>query len=365
MKIAFFIDNLNNKGGTERVTTVIANSLSKRKIIDSISILSINKGTKPAFKVDSSIKLFSLRCEKYNSLVKRFMVPKLLKKIIVNEKIDILICVNVGIYIYAKKLQKKGYCKTIVWEHFNYYNQHTWRDKLKKENAAKLANAFIVLSNSDLENYKRNIRNIRNIKRIYNPLTVAVANSLDKHQTREKKVIAVGRLVTQKGFDILIDVWKIVEENPVSNDWSLEIYGDGPEKYRLTQKIKDLKLKSIHINNFNADIVNEYKKSSIFVFSSRYEGFGLVLVEALANGVPAVSFDIKEGPNEIITNNVNGYLIPPFDKKKMAEKLLSLMKNNKKLLDFQENSTYGLEKFSKNVIVHDWEQLLGDVFEQR
>lgn len=362
MNILFFIENLNNKGGTERVTTVIANALNNSKIIKNISILSINEGKAPEFTVNNNIEILSLECEKYNSLVKRFIVPRLLKKIIIDKKIDVVICVNVGMYIYVKRLQKLGYCKTVVWEHFNYYNQSNKREKMKKVDAAKLADAFVVLSDSDLKNYKENINKIKNINRIYNPVTI---RSTSENYNREKKVIAVGRLVPQKGFDILIDVWKKVAENPISKDWTLEIYGDGPEKNNLEQKIKKLNLDSISLKNFNTNISQEYKKASIFVFSSRYEGFGLVLVEALANGTPVISFDIKEGPGEIITDNVNGYLIPPFDEDKMALKILSLMQNKKQLLELQKNTHYGLKKFSQDVVVQKWEKLLGDLFVQQ
>ena len=107
---------------------------------------------------------------------------------------------------------------------------------------------------------------------------------------------------------MLLDVWAKVQRLGDFKDWKLDIFGDGPDKDALELQIDNEDIINVYIHPFTSSLESEYMKSSLFVLSSRYEGFGLVLCEAQAYGLPTVSFDIHEGPKGIIENNINGYL---------------------------------------------------------
>lgn len=356
MKIAFLINNIDNKGGTERVTTVLANKLASRR--NSVSLISIMKGGNPAYKLNELINLYSLHYEGKGRVHSRVGLPILIYKIVKKLKIKVLVCVDVGPYTYLKTIRSILECKVVVWEHFNYYNFHSLRDKRKKECAARYADAFVVLGYNDFISYKQHVKKIKKLTYIYNPVTVDVKG---KTRLGEKHVISVGRLVKQKGFDILLDVWKKVKMDKYSEEWVLDIYGDGPEREVLESKIRKLCIEDVNLNSYTKNITAKYLSSSIFVLSSRFEGFVLVLLEAQACGLPTISFDIKEGPREIITDGVNGFLVPPFDVNKMASKILDLMKNEDKLRYFSENSRKDLGKFDLEKIVDKWELLFNEI----
>ncbi len=141
-----------------------------------------------------------------------------------------------------------------------------------------------------------------------------------------KRIISIGRFDYEKGNDLLLQVWKKVEKQ--MPDWQLDIYGNGNrEPYLLQMRQLEIDSSRCHLYEPINDVKKEYLNSSVFVLPSRYEGFGLVLIEAMACGVPVVSFDCENGPRSIITNGADGFLIPTFDIDAFADKLLLLMRD--------------------------------------
>ncbi|MDD3201793.1 MAG: glycosyltransferase family 4 protein, partial [Bacteroidales bacterium] len=160
---------------------------------------------------------------------------------------------------------------------------------------------FVVLSNEDKECWTE----LNNVEVIYNPLSFTTT----KFSTCDnKQVIAVGRYTYQKGFDRLIPAWQIVSEK--HPDWVLKIYGGG-NKDSLELQIKERNIgNTCFLEPSTNDIVSKYCESSIFVLSSRYEGFGMVITEAMSCGVPPVSFACPCGPKDIISDGEDGLLVP-------------------------------------------------------
>ncbi len=124
-----------------------------------------------------------------------------------------------------------------------------------------------------------------------------------------RRVVALGRLYEQKGFDMLIDAWvTVARKHP---DWRLNIYGEGAERDALQRQIAGHGLTSaITLHPFTDDVAAAYATAAFYVMSSRYEGFGLVIIEAMRCGLPCVSYDCPSGPSEIITHEHDGLLVP-------------------------------------------------------
>lgn len=350
-KIAFLISKFNHGGGTERVTAEIGNGLENRNY--DVSIISCQKGLNPIFDVDPRIQLYSLHGEEESNSIKRKVKNfDKLKKIVKANRIEVLITVDVELYIYAFPLQMMRLCKVIAWEHFNYYKKYNKLEKLSQKLAARYANQLIVLGKNDLQNYKANVKHLANIDYIYNPISI----ECKKNNLNHKRIIAAGRFEEQKGFDRLIQVWKIIEEN--NDDWTLSIFGDGSQKKDLLDLIQRLGLKRISIKPYTKNIQKEYLNSDIYVMSSRFEGFPLVLLEAQSCGLPIVSFDCHEGPSEIVNDGVNGYIIEDFSVKSMAEKILKLINDPQLLQRFSNHSSDSLGRFDLTDILDKWERIL-------
>ena len=166
----------------------------------------------------------------------------------------------------------------------------------------------------------------------------------------------MGRFSPQKGFDLLIDTMKYV--HPYLPDWKLKIYGRGKEKEKLISLIHENKLENIiSLCDYEENIVNVYQNASIYALSSRWEGFGLVLIEAMACGLPCIAFDIDSGPSEIITQGEDGYLVPPFDTKEFAGRIIELAQNKSMYEAFSKNAIKNVQRFSLNTIAGQWNSL--------
>lgn len=359
MKVAFFIDDITKDGGTERCTAVLSNLLAGRGF--DVSILSINASKKRSkYEIDSNVNVKTFNLQKIENAVSRRMKTfKYLGHEIMGGY-DVIVVVDTYkslCFVPFVPLLKTTKTKLISWEHFNqnFGGKHSprwWGGKA----AAQISDALVVLSKADYAAWKNDMKqHPERLKQIYN----FPCFDLEKPEFSAdcKTVLAVGRLENQKGFDYLLDIWKIIENDKELTGWKLQIVGSGSLEQKLHDKEKSLGLNRVHWLPFTEHIEENYKTASIYVMSSRFEGFALVLLEAKAFGLPIISFDIKNGPNEIIQNGVNGYLIPPFDVNLFAEKLKVLMKDECNRELFTKNSQCNLGRFSRDEITTQWIRL--------
>lgn len=208
---------------------------------------------------------------------------------------------------------------------------------------------FVVLTEED----KCHWNELLNVVAIPNPLPF----QMDKlSPLTSKRIVAVGRYVYQKGFDLLLQAWSIVEKHRA--DWDLAIYGQG-DREPYEKQIDDLKIdrKRCHLYGPTNDIRREYLNSSIFAFSSRFEGFGMVLVEAMSCGLPVVSFDCPCGPKDIVTNGVDGFLVPNGNVGQFAEQLLRLMEHPEEMSYFSKKAHERSKYFYMDNISLRWKEL--------
>ena len=176
----------------------------------------------------------------------------------------------------------------------------------------------------------------------------------------EKRVIAVGRLDYQKSFDRLILVWEKVHEK--MPDWRLDIFGQGEWKAMLQGMIDERGLQDcVRLNGPTKDIGKEYAESSMLVMSSHYEGFPMVMIEAMACGLPAVCFDFKCGPRDIIVEGENGLIVPDGDVEGLAEAMIRLMKDEELRKRMGENAKRVVETYSEERVMRMWEDLYEEI----
>ncbi|MDL2323341.1 glycosyltransferase family 4 protein [Bacteroidales bacterium OttesenSCG-928-A17] len=194
---------------------------------------------------------------------------------------------------------------------------------------------------------------------IPNPLSFSTEK---KAELKNKVIVGIGRLNEQKGFDLLMRAFQLIKgQHP---DWHVEIYGKGMESHEayLLNLRKKLSLEDcVFFKTPTTDVMDILLNSSIFAFPSRYEGFGLVLTEAMECGVPCVAFDCDSGPAEIIENDRTGYLVPTQDIQLFAENLRWLMANDELRKQMGTAAKKSVERFYPENIMPLWEKLFKEV----
>ncbi|ARG23567.1 glycosyltransferase family 4 protein [Acinetobacter baumannii] len=349
--ICFLIGNLNHSGGTERVTTLIANELVEKGY--NIFILNLVSGTQPFFKLDNRIEVASLYPQAVS--MKKHLIGTILKirNYAKNNNIDTLIDVDSILSVFSVPALFGLKIKHICWEHFNFkVDLGSSFRRLGRRLAAHYCDYIVTLTERDKGFWQSAIKK-RNaeIITIMNPSPYKDIVNIPKKEN--KIILAAGRLTYQKGFDLLLKIWgNIYRDYP---DWRLLIVGEGEDRADLENFIQDNEIKNVQLPGRTQDIDSYYRQASIFCLSSRFEGLGMVLLEAQAYGLPIVSFDCDVGPSEIISDSLNGFLVKNNDTKAFEVKLRKLIDlSNDDYISFIKNTKLNYEKFSQEHIVEQW-----------
>ncbi|EOZ1713856.1 glycosyltransferase family 4 protein [Yersinia enterocolitica] len=356
-KIAFFGGDISHAGGTERVSLALSNYLVKNGY--QVIIISLSGNAPPKFHVDESIKIVSLFNEKKRFSLAYFSVVFRLRRVLIDESIDVLIDVDTMLALFSTTALLGTKIKHISWEHFNYKsNLNIKSRKLARKIAAKYSDAVVTLTEKDRNYWLEKNKYPKKIIAIPNPLPFESKSKLTKKHS--KKILALGRLTYQKGFDLLLDIWAKIEN--MNNDWRLIIAGDGEDKQLLLDKIKMLNLKNVELLPSTPHVNELYDQSSIYVMTSRFEGFPMVLLEAKASGLPIVAYDCDTGPSELIINHDDGFLIPFDDNNTFTCKLALLMNDDDLRESMSIKSLKNAEKYKIEMAIGDkWKRLIESI----
>jgi len=381
LKIVYLIPGgLYNPGGMERITILKANYLAEKMGYD-ISIVTTEQLGRPVFfPASDKVRLFHLDIGIHVNFGKENYIEKCisryrktreyvreLKKLLFQIRPDITVSL-LGLDIEFLPDFKDGSIK-IGELHFPADFRQLMARKLSKhfipnmvakirtdnlKKACRKLSKLVVLTQEEKASWKdaKNIEVIPNALSFY-PETIATGNA--------KSAIAVGRLVYEKGFDLLIEAWSdIYEKHP---DWELHIFGDGNEKENLLRLIQKNKLDSVvKIHEPEKDIYKQYVNHSMFLFPSRYlEALPMVLIEAMSCGLPIVAFDSPCGPKDVIIDGENGFLINFGDLKTMSEKINILIESEQLRKSMGVKAREISFDYSEEIIMKQWVRLFKDI----
>ncbi len=362
-------------GGIEKSIVALANLLADDYEVEIISSYQLFE--KPAFDIDprvevrylitkykpnreawkSSIKHLrpiSFVKESFNSVMTLALRRSTMIRAIENCHSDIIISTrdlfNTWLGTYGRKS-----CYKIGWEHNHYHGDMSYADKVTK--SAKNLDALVLVSDSLRKFYKKQLADTK-CKCFYIPnMLDSVPDQLSK--LNEKRLISVGRLSREKGYEDLLDVFKLIHQEEPS--WRLDIIGDGAQKNLLGDRIFNEGLKecvTLHGFQDKTFINNLLSKSSIYLMTSVTESFGIVLIEAMSYGLPCVAFDSAEGATELIQDGVNGYLISYRNKEEYAKKVIELIRNKKLRTKLGSAGRKTSLNYTGDKVKRDWIKLL-------
>ena len=348
---------LDDSGGGERVAVSLANELTKKYEVHLIGITTEQSDL--FFKINSQVKysnFFDHRVRLSKNILK---ISKMLKKYFIDNEIEVAFGIGISANVFLSLSGIGISTKVILCDHTNSITDNReFSQKVQRYVGTKLADKIITLTQEDRRNYiKQYGISETKIAYIYNWKEDGLSNVT--YNDESTNIVTVGRFDYQKGYDCLVQVAKKVLAK--RSDWTWEIYGSG--KQDEVDKIRDfitendlqdkLVIKGLEKNQ---DVI--YGDKGIYVMTSRYEGLPLVLLEAQQYNLPIVSFRCPTGPNEIVEDGVNGYLIDCYDTDKMSERLLELMEDSNLRSFFSNHAKDNMEKFDKNKIIQQWIELI-------
>ena len=357
MKILFVIYSL-GFGGAQRVMSLLSNGWINEG--HNISIVTIKKDDTPAYKLDNAIELIHLNVASESESVKDALTGNYkrivaLRRIISENNPDIVISFLTStniLTILAAKLAKKP---VIVSERNNFYalSSKVWRTL--RQMVYPFSDALIVQTEHDREKYDYH----SNVHVVLNPL---VLEHDHKNIQRQKMILAVGRLVKVKGFDLLLKAFSQLN----AREWRLVILGEGLERANLEKQVDELKIeKNVSMPGRVTDVEQYYKKASIFVLSSKSEGFPNALIEAMGYGCASVAFDCLTGPSDIIDDNKNGILVEAENINNLSKGIRYLIDQPKKREELGENAKKIVDELNIEIITIKWFKAIKEVLHER
>jgi glycosyltransferase involved in cell wall biosynthesis len=377
MRYIFVIKSFAQVAGVERVMADKMNYLAVSG--HQILLVTYEQGNHPLiFELHPSINHIDLNCRFFTlhrqPIIKRLLESILMKRqfhkqiktIIDDFKPNAIISPTYPLDVIGELASAKGQARLIFESHMAYVQALKEYSKPRSSFGALCAKLFdkrvirllqgcdclVVLTQGDRDFWSHYVTNVRVLP---NPLTSFpdIINDVPKDSYR---IISIGRLTSIKRFDRLIDAFAIIcNDYP---DWHIDIFGEGSDEELLNSQITKLHLKErIHIHPPTNDIYTEMKKSQFLAMTSESEGFPLVLIEAMACGIPCLAFDCPYGPGEIIEHNKTGLLVTNGDTSDFANKMRYLIESPSIINDMGRNARLSASKFKKETVMKEWEKL--------
>ena len=377
LKIVYCTPALYMAGGVERVLSLKANYFADHYGYDITIVLTEGKNKPLFYPLSDKIKVVNLDIDFEElwtcSFLKKILVylkkQRIYKKRLTEELMRLRPDITISLlrreinFLTSVKDGSKKIGELHV-NRFNYRNFEAGEANAIKNLFAKLwmrnlvshlkrLDRFVVLTEED----KASWIELNNVIVIPDPLAFTID---EVSPLANKRVIAVGRYVYQKGFDLLLQAWAKMENQ--HSDWELVVYGMG-DRDPYEQIIDDLRIdrSRCHLYGSTPDIKKEYLNSSLFVFSSRFEGFGMVLIEAMACGLPVVSFDCPCGPKDIVRHDEDGLLVPSGDTDSLADAMHRLMSDDDLRKDMASKAIINVRSFQLEEIAQRWKTLFNSV----
>ncbi len=395
-KICFFSGDITRCGGTERVSTILANELHKKTGYQ-VTFLSIMEQSPNAFfGLDDGIDRHVLARNRswikpgigYVSLVPR------LRAFLKKQRFDVLVDVDIVLDALSIPASVGLSHRLVSWQHFHFrFEQSVWYRRWILRMSAKWADDMVTLTEKNKRCIQEKTHRKKRITVIGNPMPTpepprAAGNTgtpeppkspgtpeppkspgtpepLKSPETseppemmhgKEKMIITVGYLVKEKGTDLIARLApSVLREHP---DWKWYLLGDGVEKETLQTVAQEQGLeRQLILEGQVANVMEYMRRAAFLVMPSRMEGYPMSLLEARSCQLPCISFDVFNGA-EIIEDGVTGYLVEPFDVETFAMRIRSLIQNPGLRRQMSENCASGNERFSLQRFVSRWEQVL-------
>lgn len=375
MKIMYILKAVAMKAGTERVMCDKINWLTDHG--HKVTVVTYEQGEHPLSfplnsdvrHIDLNVRFFKLsnipffyRIWKFGKMKALFATR--LQDVVDKISPDLIVTTTYSLKVSKEICSVRTNAKRIIESHsacFSVGKEYDFRDKPIMKFVARYIDKFyyrsadrfdqlIVLTEGDKRDWEQYAKRVLTIP---NPLTYYPEQIPIKDTSC--RILSVGRLTYQKGFDMLVDAFAIIAS--AYPQWHIDIYGNGEDKEKLIHQIDKYNLqRQIRICSPTENIYQEYMHSDFFVLSSRYEGYPLVLNEAMSCGTPCIAFRCKYGPEDAIEDKVNGLLVRNGDIQDLADNLAWMISHEKERIEMGKKCRMAAARYKKEQVMKEWER---------
>ncbi len=347
-------------GGANVVTVNLANALAKKHNVCFLAASDTDATSYGKDNIDPGIKYYNLGIDRMRILKMRKAIMPKIKEFVREHDIDVMFGVGYYASFYiAPIFWKKRKCRFVYCEHGAPANQITDRKgTLMRKINVRAHDMTVALTKRSERDFIRLIgAKPSKVCTVYNWIDEDTITEDAVYDIECKKILTVGRIAEEKGFDMLADIAKLVFAR--YPEWEWHIMGDGPDREKLEAKIKEYGIeKNIVMHGMVKDAQQYFGEYSIMALTSYREGLPLILLEAQAKKLPCISFDVVTGPAEIIREGTNGYLISPYDCEAFADKLCKMIEDDTLRQSFSDSALLDVDKFKKQKILAEWFELI-------
>lgn len=376
MKLAFLCNNMKSTNGVERVLSQRLSLLAESGEFDVYLITYNQYGAPFSFSISDKVHYVDLATRFLNGctyhgwfqyldrFISKIKYKQAVRSCFTSIDPDVITCVDIhfadlevvlGLSINAVKVVE---CHCGLSAYYDDLNKYTY-DRRNKErkikdkliDSVRKFDRIVVMTEAERKDWGGGDK----VVCIPNML-VSYPECLSEHSVTHHRVISVGRYAYQKGYDLLIEAWKLIQEK--YSDWTLEIYGshdgDMGNFEQLQQMVDIYKMSNVYLHQTTNDVYSKYAESDFYVMSSRFESFGLVLIEAMSCGLPVISFDCLFGPRSIVDDGKTGILVPPTDVKKLAESICYMIEHPDERIRMGQKAREVVTKYKPETIISIW-----------
>jgi glycosyltransferase involved in cell wall biosynthesis len=370
MRLALTIHDL-KPGGAERVCSEMANYWARQGVEVYVILLSGGHAS-PFYPLDARVQLKHLDLLGnsrgiFGGLLNNYKRGRAMRRTICELKPDSVLSYMSTTNILTLISTLGTGIPVLVCEHIYPKNcTGGWIWETLRKWTYPFADSVVTLTQSGLDCFSPSIR--KHGCFIFNPIMVPSqywgCSLSRKALASSGTILAMGRLDHQKGFDMLIRAFSAISANHIN--WTLEIWGDGPDRIALEALVNELGLKDrVKLPGVTREPFEKFKAADVFVLSSRHEGFPLVLCEAMACGLPVISFDCMTGPRDIIRDGVDGVLVPSGQVEALIQSMDLLIRNPDMRKHLAVKATDIVKRLSMNAIMGQWKDLINRVINTR
>ncbi|MEU0808810.1 glycosyltransferase family 4 protein [Streptomyces sp. NPDC005970] len=384
MKISFLLHNAYGIGGTIRTTFNMASALAARHTVEIVTVMRTHDA--PSLPLHPAVRITPLidrrpdaetsdaddplltrptahipAAEAKGTTNFNALTDQRIAAYLADTDADVVIATRPGLVIYLAEFGQAGRCLRIGQEH-RIYGTHEATLRAACDAAIARLDAYTTVSEADAATHRAHLPGVAT--RIVGLPNGVPATEVEPSDGSAKLVVAAGRLIPVKRYDLLVEAWATVAaKHP---DWHLRLYGRGPQQPILRRRIDELGLADhVTLMGAHSPIETEWAKGSIAAVTSREESFGMTIVEAMHCGVPVVATDCPHGPGEIITHGQDGLLVPVGDSDAIAKGLLSLIEDDELRRTMGAAARTAAQRYAPERVAEAYEQLFTQLYEAR